>query len=275
MLDTADDLGPSVELREPYRSQFETLIRSGAADQDIHDSGDAPAAGTVSQRFVDRELERVDWHLRSLVPLLEEPVGQVDRILDFGCGTGGTTVALALSSLGAGEVIGVDANPAVLDAARVRGDAYDLAPPRLRFVHTTPGAPLPFADGSFALVTTVSVLEFISRAADRDAVVDDLRRLVAPGGYLYIATPSPRLREHHSRFWLGDVRRTDGFPWASPPWRTRRWGRGWERISVAPHLAERLARRVPGVPARWIARTVGPLLPYAATWQKLLFRRPG
>lgn len=265
-------------MREPYRSRFERMIRDGAASQDVHDSrgtaGFAIRDGAVDERYLAREVGRAESHQRTLTPLLEALVGRAARILDFGCGTGGTTVALARSSLGAAEVIGVDANPAALEAARVRAEAYDLGPPRLRFEVTTPGEPLPFADGSFDLVATVSVMEFISRAADRDAVVDDLRRLVAPGGYLYIATPWPRLREHHSRFWLGDVRRTDGIPWASPPWRTARWGRGWERISVGEHLAERLARRLPGVPPRWIARTVGPLLPYAATWQKLLFRRP-
>jgi SAM-dependent methyltransferase len=166
-------------------------------------------------------------------------------------------------------VIGVDANGRALEAARVRGRGHELAEPRLRFVRTTPGEPLPFDDASMDLVVTVSVLEFISRAAHRDAVVEDLRRLVRPGGYLFIATPWPRLREHHSRFWLGDMRRLDGIPWASPPWHTRRWGHGWERIDVGGHLAARV---------RWLPARLHPIAsrvtPYIGAWQKLLFRRP-
>lgn len=118
------------------------------------------------------------------------------------------------------------------------------------------------------------MLEFISHAADRDAAVAELRRLVAPGGYMYIATPRPRLREYHSRAWLGDLRRRRGMPWASPPWQVRGWGRGWHHVDVSAHVAARAARRLPVVPKRAIAGALKPVLPVVSAWQKLLFRRP-
>lgn len=265
-------------MREPHLSEFKALIRQRAASRDVHDSsgdeGFAKPDGDSDEDFVAREVARADSHRQHLNPLLERYVGGARRVLDFGCGTGGTTVAMALSALGADEVVGVDANPAVLDAARVRARGYDLAPPRVRFEHTNPGKPLPFADASLDLVVTVSVLEFITRAGDRDAVVAELRRVVAPGGFLFVATPRPGVREYHSRHWFGDVRRGAGMPWSSPPWQVARWGDGWRRIALTDHLASSVTQRLPWVPEALAARALGPVLPFVARWQKALWQRP-
>lgn len=262
-------------MNEPYRTRFEQLIRGGAASKDVHDAaaegGFATREGTADDAFVQRELDRVRMHQRSLVPPLERAVVRAPRILDFGCGTGGTTVALALSSLAADEVIGVDANPDVVEAARVRAAGYALSPSRVRFEHVPAGAPLPFDDASFDLVTTISVLEFISAAEVRDGVVASLRRLVRPGGYLYIATPRPGLREYHTRRWLGDVTRSDGLPWSSPPRQTRRWADGWQRIQVVPRQLQRVLAAAPRPVAELGARVA---LALASPWQKILLRRP-
>jgi len=42
---------------------------------------------------------RVELHRESLNPLLERFVARAPRILDVGCGTGATTVAMALSDV--------------------------------------------------------------------------------------------------------------------------------------------------------------------------------
>ena len=108
-------------MKEPHLSEFKRLIRDFAASRDIHDSasggGFAAPSGEADEDYVAREVERHDAHRRSLNPMLERYVGGARRILDFGCGTGGTTVAMALSALGADEVVGVDANAGVLEAA--------------------------------------------------------------------------------------------------------------------------------------------------------------
>jgi len=83
-------------LKEPYLSQFVERVRGGAGTQDIHDADSHTAyAVTIAAHdaLVEREVERVDLHRASLCPLLEATVGSADRILDVGCGTGGTTVA--------------------------------------------------------------------------------------------------------------------------------------------------------------------------------------
>jgi len=262
---------------EPYLSEFKQLIRSGAACRDIHDSG-IPEVDTATapadDDFLEREVQRVELHRQSLTPLLERYVGRARRVLDFGCGTGGTTVAMALSDLGADRIIGVDANPDVIASARVRGAGHGLSAPALRFEHLVAGSPLPFEDGSFDLVVTVSVMEFVTRAADRSAVAAELRRVVAPGGFLYIATPRPGLREYHTRELLGDMRRLSGHSWSSTPGEVSSWGADWTHIPVTDHLASQVTRRLPWLPERVVAGTLGPLLPLVGRWQKMLWQRP-
>lgn len=263
-------------MNEPYLTEFKRLIREGAASQDIHDAAGADDFASTSagdDAFVQREVERVEMHQRSLAMPLERAIGQARRVLDFGCGTGGATLALALSELGVEEIVGVDANATALRAAEVRAAGYGLAPPRVRFVHVPAGERLPFDDGAFDLVTTVSVLEFITELADRDACVAELRRVVRPGGYLYIATPKRRVREYHSRRLLGDLLRKPGMPWASTRRQVSRWADGWQRISFIPRRLETM----PGVrrlPRPVLDRGSRLAVAVASDWRKILLRRP-
>ena len=265
-------------MHEPYLAEFKRLIRAGAATQDVHDVATnedlAAAHRTVSDAFIKREVERVATHQRSLTPLLEATVGRATRILDFGCGTGGTTVALALSSLGAEEIIGIDANVRALEAATVRAAGYSLAPPKVRFLALLVGMSLPFPDGHFDLVTAVSVLEFITQTHLRKCTVAELRRVVRPGGFLYIATPRVGIREYHSRRLLGDLLRSPGLPWSSPPWEVASWTDGWERVSLTTPLALRVTARLPWLPTKLVERGLGPALPCLSRWRKVLLRRP-
>jgi methylase of polypeptide subunit release factors len=136
-------------MREPYLSQFRRLVQAGAGKQDIHDSkeaaGYAATSPSASEAFIVREIGRVDLHRRSLCPLLEELVGAAASVLDVGCSTGGSTVALALSEeLNASEIVGVDPNRLSLLAAEERARGYDLPPERVRFLPVAPGGASPF-----------------------------------------------------------------------------------------------------------------------------------
>lgn len=262
-------------MQEPYLSQFVALLGQGAGARDIHDSAhlgsyDSEQPAAVAPRFVEREIHRVELHRRGLCALLEPHVGQVGSILDVGCGTGGTAVALATSGLKPERVVGVDINETTLRAARVRAQAHGLGEDRIQFRLVVPGALLPFADATFDLVTCVSVLEFISAGASRQRFIGELLRLVRPGGHVFVATPSPfRLREYHSRRWAGDIRRTPGYPWSSPPWspalRTLRDGNAEAPLARQRFERHPLLRRV-----AWAA----PVARYLLPWQQYLVRRP-
>lgn len=266
-------------MEEPYLSIFREMIRLGAACQDIHDvatvAGFAAGDGHVDDECLEREVGRVDAHRRTLLPVLERYVRRADAILDVGCSTGGTTIALALSeTLQAAHVVGVDPNPNALEAARVRMQGHRLDGPRLRFEEVAARDPLPFADASFDLVTFVSVLEFISTPADRARIAAEIRRVTKPGGWIYLATPSPwRLREHHTRRWFGHVRRKAGFPWSSTPGEIRRMFEPCVPIPLDAFVVADVLRRhrMPG------ARLSALLSPFAAclAWQKHLFLVPG
>ena len=112
-------------------------------------------------------------HLASLEAALdavEEPPG---RVLDLGTGTGAAALASAARWPDA-EIVGLDVSEAMLASAR-RKVSPDLAR-RVSF-RQADAASLPFADGSFDLVTLANMIPFF----------DELARVVAPGGHVAFA----------------------------------------------------------------------------------------
>lgn len=98
-----------------------------------------------------------------------------DELLDVGCGVGIGPVYLA-ARYGC-RVVGVDITPRMLERAQERAQRHsvsDLLDYRLADMHA-----LPFADGRFDAAIAESVLTF---SADKTHVVDELLRVVRPGG---------------------------------------------------------------------------------------------
>jgi SAM-dependent methyltransferase len=253
---------------------FRALIREGAAAQDVFDGQSQRTGRTVSEDFVQREVSRVRQHQAALCPLLEQHVGKVDSILDVGCGTGGTTVAMALSdALGADRLVGVDPNPKTVEAARVRARGYQLSPPRLDFSVISANQPLPFADGEFSLTTCVSVLEFVETDQQRLEFVNELKRVTRPGGHVYLATPNPyRLARVHRRWLFGDAIGHKGVPWS---WPRTRLARAFGDCRMVPlgrfRMGEMFRKRgwganLPG----WTCEMLMRVMP----WHKVLARLP-
>jgi SAM-dependent methyltransferase len=97
------------------------------------------------------------------------------RVLDAGCGSGRLTVALAQAGV---EVTGIDTSSKRLEQARRRADRAVGAP---RLLEADFNEPLPFAEGSFAAVTSRLAL---MAADDAVATLQELRRVLEPGGRL-------------------------------------------------------------------------------------------
>jgi predicted O-methyltransferase YrrM len=152
------------------------------------------------------------------------------RLLDFGCGSGASTMAMA-ELLPETEVVGVELNARRLSEANAILDHRGL--PNARFLRSPSGEQLPAGIGSFDFVMLSAVFEHLL-PAERDTVMPLLWSHMRPGAVMFVNQTPHRWHpyEHHS---------------------TRLWG-----INYLPDaLAERLARRY-GV------RTRG------RTWQAML-----
>lgn len=98
------------------------------------------------------------------------------KVLDWGCGVGGATIALA-TELGADDVTGIDLEAASLEAARALARANGVDD-QVAFQLVDPGA-APFADNTFDVVFSK---EAICHVDDKVAVFKDFIRVLKPGG---------------------------------------------------------------------------------------------
>ncbi|MEV0620593.1 class I SAM-dependent methyltransferase [Nonomuraea sp. NPDC050404] len=103
------------------------------------------------------------------------------RALDFGCGAGRLTNALARHFP---EVVGVDISEPMLEQAR----RLDRSGGRVRFVHRTEPDLACFGDGSFDLVYTDRVLQHLPPELARD-YLRELLRIARPGGAVVVGVP--------------------------------------------------------------------------------------
>jgi SAM-dependent methyltransferase len=146
-------------------------------------------------------LRLVDHHLEHLVPCVARYMGpRVRHVLDFGCGSGGSAIALALVYP---DVIctGVDIKPREIAMARKRAELYGVAD-RCDFHSIAPGEPLPFDSATFDFCQCSSVLEYVVDKEIRKFCVREMTRLLRPGGLLFCSVPN-RLYplEIHTRKW--------------------------------------------------------------------------
>jgi ubiquinone/menaquinone biosynthesis C-methylase UbiE len=130
-------------------------------------------------------LRPADANWRELLEVLVR-AGDLDgrRVLDVGCGTGLVAAALAERA----RVTGVDPEPEMLAVARGR------VPPEVE-LRQAPAEELPFEDASF----DAAVLRLVVHLVDRSRAFPELRRVLAPGGRLVVATFDPA---HFAGFWL-------------------------------------------------------------------------
>jgi ubiquinone/menaquinone biosynthesis C-methylase UbiE len=146
------------------------LLRPGADEDEASTSVYAQHVDPVfGRRFAERTLDLL-------------VVVRGARVLEVGCGTG-IFARMAAHVVGpAGKVVGIDPSRAAVAAAR-RIDITSIVEWR-----NWNDSPLPFDDASFDVVVSQHSLH---RFNDPDAVLDDMRRVLTPGGRLGVMTWGP------------------------------------------------------------------------------------
>jgi SAM-dependent methyltransferase len=157
-----------------------------------------------SLEFFDRHAQQWDTLARTLLPIpdyldrLLALVPAAATLLEIGVGTGALLPQLAAR---AGQVIGVDHSPAMLDEARRRLAVDGLQGVELRLGEMTH---LPFMDGGAGCVVANMVLH---HAADPLAVLREMVRVLEPGGIAVLADLARHerewAREQLADQWLG------------------------------------------------------------------------
>ena len=104
-----------------------------------------------------------------------------DTVLDLGCGAGTDLLIAAQMVGGEGRAIGIDMTPAMLERARESAAAMGLENIEL---HEGLIETLPLPDASVDAVISNGVIDLI---VDKDAVFDEIDRVLRPGGRLQIA----------------------------------------------------------------------------------------
>jgi len=124
----------------------------------------------------DKGMEDRHWHTAKHA-LARMPVESGDTILDLGCGSGYAGRALR-DTKDAGRVYGLDGSPAMARNARSYTDD-----PNVGYVVGDFDS-LPFADDS---VDHVWSMEAFYYAADPDRTLEEIERILRPGGTFYCA----------------------------------------------------------------------------------------
>jgi 2-polyprenyl-3-methyl-5-hydroxy-6-metoxy-1,4-benzoquinol methylase len=198
----------------PYDAKMLQLVER------LNAAAESPAA---FRQWVDDHMGgRVVAFRRRLLPQILAFTDLRDlEILDFGCGTGSTTVVLAERAEG-GRITAIDIDSESLQIAALRFQHHAVAD-RIHMQHIPPVAAvgdLPFRDEAFGFILANGVLEHVVPFSVRPQVILEMWRMLKTQGLLFISeTPNP--------LWPVD-RHTTGLPFL--PWLPSRLA---SRLAVA------------------------------------------
>jgi len=158
------------------------------ADQKIQQEFNQWATAGRGDEMEDHHSDITDQTL----PLME--LQPSDRVLDLGCGTGWASRRMARV---AGEVVGLDVADEMLRRAENASSAFK----HIRYVWGSAES-IPAADNYFSKVLSVESFYYY---ADQGKALDELRRVMAPGGKLFILINLYK-DNHYSLRWVSELK---------------------------------------------------------------------
>jgi arsenite methyltransferase len=176
---------PPVDV-EVLRDEIRRTYAEVSTDQDQQFIFPTGRAWAQELGYPEPELERVpDATVASFAGVANHwALGRIEPgavVLDLGCGAGTDVLVAAQMTGPSGRVIGVDMTAAMLDRARESVGAMGLA--NVAF-HEALIESLPLADASVDAVISNGVIDLVP---DKDAVLDEIDRVLRPGGRLQLA----------------------------------------------------------------------------------------
>jgi SAM-dependent methyltransferase len=180
---SATDIPVDVDvLREEIRKTY-TGVSTEQDQEFIFPTGRAWAQ---ELGYPEPELARVpDSTVESFAGVANHwPLGRVEPgsvVLDLGCGAGTDLLIAAQMTGPAGRVIGVDMTPAMLE--RARDSARQMGFKNVE-LHESLIESLPLEDASVDIMISNGVIDLVP---DKDAVFDEIDRVLRPGGRLQVA----------------------------------------------------------------------------------------
>ena len=141
------------------------------------------AEATRYAQFAETSFSWRCIELPSLRALIEPCISQTTAALDLGCGSGRVIHLLRQLGISEDAIFGIDINPTLIDLAQQK---YPRAKLECRDITETPYDALPKID----LATAHFVLQSLD-VADLLQCLDELHRLLRPGGYLAVGLPHP------------------------------------------------------------------------------------
>lgn len=182
----------------------------GGKPRNLPDGIETPYTEATVRKFVEL---KGDWWLDEMLrrsdpgyvrTRLETLVGRFGtfngkRVLDMGSGSGSS--ALVMCDLGATHVTGVEIIPGFVQLAQMRAADEGLSV-RATFVQARDTTHLPFADGSFDIVTFNAVLEHLPPQL-RVPILQEAWRCLSPKGLLvFTETPNRAFPYDGHTTWL-------------------------------------------------------------------------
>ena len=168
------------------RSEIEKTYTDVSTDQDEQFIFPTGRAWAQELAYPEPELERVpDATVESFAGVANHwTLGRIEPgsvVVDLGCGAGTDLLIAAQMTGPTGRVIGVDMTSAMLERARESATEMGLGNVEL---HEALIESLPLADASVDVVISNGVIDLV---ADKDAVLDEIDRVLRPGGRLQVA----------------------------------------------------------------------------------------